>query len=191
MVRSSARIFTGSARDSIPIPSARKCGQGKPLPSQVCGARCAGRMCGAVLTCIAGDRARRCEAAAQLSSNRSKPALRDCAIRESVPGQTCRTPRGSSRGRDSPRSIGRRQSGSPAASWHWHCKDLGCCCQLLLHWTASASGDVCSPMIRIEYNEDAFISCSIGLDHPGSNLHIYPDCWLCDLFCTISSSNGS
>ena len=31
-----------------------------------------------------------------------------------MPGQTCRTPRGSSRGRDSPRSIGRRQSGSHA-----------------------------------------------------------------------------
>ena len=46
-------------------------------------------------------------------------------------------------------------------------------------------------MIRIEYNEDAFISCSIGLDHPGSKLHIYPDCCLCDWFCTISSSNGT
>eukprot|EP00964_Phaeocystis_antarctica_P000622 scaffold342_cov84-Phaeocystis_antarctica.AAC.1 len=54
---------------------------------------------------IAGDRARRCEAAAQLSSNSSWPALRDCSTRESVPGQACRTPRGSSRGRDSPRSI--------------------------------------------------------------------------------------
>ena len=128
-------------------------------------------MCGAVLTCIAGDRARRCEAAAQLSSNSSWPALRDCATRESVPGQTCRTPRGSSRGRDSPRSIGRRQSGSPAASWHWYCKHLCGCCQSLLHWTSSASGDVCSPMIRIEYNEDAFTSCSIGLDHPGTKLH--------------------
>ena len=46
-------------------------------------------------------------------------------------------------------------------------------------------------MIRIEYNEEAFISCSIGLDHPGSNLHMHPDCWLCDLFCTISSSHSS
>ena len=61
----------------------------------------------------------------------------------------------------------------------------------MLHWTASASGDVCSPMIRIEYNEDAFISCSIVLDHPGSKLHMYPDCCLCDLFSTISSSNGT
>ena len=34
------------------------------------------------------------EAAAQLSSNSLWPALRDCATRESVPGQTCRTPRG-------------------------------------------------------------------------------------------------
>eukprot|EP00964_Phaeocystis_antarctica_P048330 scaffold27984_cov33-Phaeocystis_antarctica.AAC.1 len=25
------------------------------------------------------------------------------------------------------------QSGSPAASWHWYCKHLGGCCQLLLH----------------------------------------------------------
>ena len=33
------------------------------------------------------------EAAAQLSSNSLWPALRDCATRESVPGQTCRTPR--------------------------------------------------------------------------------------------------
>ena len=68
---------------------------------------------------------------------------------------------------------------------------LGGCCQILLHWTSSASGDVCSPMIRIEYNEDAFTSCSIGLDHPGTKLHI---CWkslLCDWLCTISSSNGS
>jgi len=96
-----------------------------------------------------------------------------------------------SRGRDCPRSIGRRQSGSPAASWHWYCKHLGGCCQILLHWTSSASGDVCSPMIRIEYNEDAFISCSIVLDHPGSKLHMYPDCCLCDLFSTISSSNGT
>ena len=46
------------------------------------------------------------------------------------------------RGRDCPRSIGRRQSGSPAASWHWYCKHLGGCCQILLHWTSSASGDV-------------------------------------------------
>ena len=61
----------------------------------------------------------------------------------------------------------------------------------LADWTSSASGDVCSPMIRIEYNEDAFTSCSIGLDHPGTKLHI---CWkslLCDWLCTISSSNGS
>ena len=65
------------------------------------------------------------------------------------------------------------------------------CCQILLHWASSASGDVCSPMIRIEYNEDAFISCSIGLDHAGSKLHICSDCWLYDWFCTISSSNGS
>ena len=34
------------------------------------------------------------EAAAQLSSNSLWPALRDCATRESVPGQTYRTPRG-------------------------------------------------------------------------------------------------
>ena len=65
------------------------------------------------------------------------------------------------------------------------------CCQLLLHWTASASGDVCSPMIRIEYNEDAFISCSIVLDHPSSKLQMYPDCCLYDLFSTILSSNGT
>ena len=46
-------------------------------------------------------------------------------------------------------------------------------------------------MIRIEYNGDAFISCSIGLEHPGSKLHICRDSWLCDWFCTISSSNGT
>ena len=46
-------------------------------------------------------------------------------------------------------------------------------------------------MIRIEYIEDAFTSCSIGLDHPSSKLHIYRDSWFCGWFCTISSSNGS
>eukprot|EP00964_Phaeocystis_antarctica_P056638 scaffold33427_cov27-Phaeocystis_antarctica.AAC.1 len=34
-------------------------------------------------------------------------------------------------------------------------------------------------MIRIECNEDAFTSCSIGLDHPGSKLHICRKSWLC------------
>ena len=85
-----------------------------------------------------------------------------------------------SRGRDCPRSIERRQSGSSAASWHWYCRHLDACCQILLHSTSSASGDLCSPTIRIEYNEDAFISCSIGLDHPGSKLNICPDCCLYD-----------
>ena len=49
MVRSSARIFTGGARDSSPLPSARKCGQGKPLLSQMCAGQSSVRgnlMCG-------------------------------------------------------------------------------------------------------------------------------------------------
>jgi len=47
-------------------------------------------------------------------------------------------------------------------------------------------------MIRIEYNEDAFISCSIVLDHPGSKLHMYPDCCLCDLsFPLLKATCGS
>ena len=41
----------------------------------------------------------------------------------------------------------------------------------MLHWTPSASGDVYSPMIRIEGTEDAFISCSIGFDSPSRKLH--------------------
>ena len=45
----------------------------------------------------------------------SAARLRDCASRESVPGQTCRTPRGSSRGRDSPRSL---DIDNPAARQH-------------------------------------------------------------------------
>ena len=45
-------------------------------------------------------------------------------------------------------------------------------------------------MIRLDYSEDAFISCSFGLDHPGSKLHICQDSWLCEWFCTISSSNS-
>ena len=54
-----------------------------------------------------------------------------------------------------------------------------------------ASCAVYSPMIRLEYSEDAFISCSFGLDLPGSKLHICQDSWLCEWFCTISSSNSS
>ena len=49
MVRSSARILTGGARDSSPLPSARKCGQGKPFPSQMCAGQSSVRgnpMCG-------------------------------------------------------------------------------------------------------------------------------------------------
>ena len=65
------------------------------------------------------------------------------------------------------------------------------CWENWLHLTSSASCAVYSPMIRLEYSEDAFISCSFGLDHPGSKLHICQDSWLCEWFCTISSSNGS
>ena len=49
MVRSSARILTGGARDSSPLPSARKGGQGKPFPSQMCAGQSSVRgnpMCG-------------------------------------------------------------------------------------------------------------------------------------------------
>ena len=65
------------------------------------------------------------------------------------------------------------------------------CWENWLHLTSSASCAVYSPMIRIEYIEDAFTSCSIGLDHPSSKLNMCLDTWLCGWFCTISSSNGS
>ena len=65
------------------------------------------------------------------------------------------------------------------------------CWENWLHLTSSASCAAYSPMIRLEYSEDAFISCSFGLDHPGSKLHICQDSWLCEWFCTISSSSGS
>ena len=118
------RVFTAATVSSTPSrapenvvrvnPFLARCVRGNP----VCGAvQCAGKMCGAVLTARA---ARRSSTAARSSSNSSWPALRDCATRESVPDQTCRTSRGRSRGRDCPRSIGRRQSGSSAASWHWY-----------------------------------------------------------------------
>eukprot|EP00964_Phaeocystis_antarctica_P010545 scaffold5813_cov24-Phaeocystis_antarctica.AAC.1 len=41
-------------------------------------------------------------------------------------------------------------------------------------------------MIRIEYNEDAFTSWSIGLYHPVNKLHICLKSSLCDWLCTIS-----
>ena len=68
---------------------------------------------------------------------------------------------------------------------------LDCCWENWLHLTSSASCAAYSPMIHLEYSEDAFISCSFGLDHPGSKLHICQDSWLCEWFCTISSSNCS
>ena len=49
------------------------------------------------------------------------------------------------------------------------------CWENWLHLTSSACCAVYSPMIRIEYSEDAFISCSVGLDHLGSKLHICQD----------------
>ena len=57
--------------------------------------------------------------------------------------------------------------------------------------TRRTSTETIVTMIRMEYIEDAFTSCSTGLDHPSSKLNMCLDTWLCGWLCTISSSNGS
>ena len=194
MVRSSARIFTGGARDSSPLPSARKCGQGKPFPSQMCAGQSSVRgnpMCGQDVR-GSSYRARR---SAKHSSPQQQQQLVASAARLRDP-IICAGPDMS----DTEMNVSRTRLS--AFDWTSTIRKLGSilalvpaqldgCWENWLHLTSSVSCAVYSPMIRIEPIEDAFTSCSICLDHPSSKLHIYRNSLFCGWFCTISSSNGS